>query len=150
VKRKEHQYYRNKAVATIWPWIQLVDAIIFVAFMIYMPLRRGFLLVCDRFVHDVLVDLMADTESSDLHEKTVGRLILRLVPQSSLVFLLDVDETIVLMRKNDIPSLEYLRKRRRLYRLIASHLNLPIIDCSQPLDIVHAALITSMRQAWPS
>lgn len=146
----EHRYYRNKAVATIWPWIQLVDAVILLAFMVYIPIMRGSVLVCDRFLHDLLVDLMADTDSDDLHERMVGRLMLRLVPQGSLVFMLDVDEPTILMRKSDIPSMQYLRRRRQLYRLIASYLDLPSVDCSQPVDVVHTALTKYICQASPS
>jgi thymidylate kinase len=145
----EHRYYRNKAVATIWPWIQLVDAVIVLAFMVYIPIMRGSVLVCDRYVHDLLVDLMADTGNSDLHIRMVGRLMLKLVPRGSLTFVLDADEDTILKRKSDIPSMQYLRRRRQLYRLIANYLDLPSVNCSQPFDAVHTALVRLIRQvSW--
>jgi thymidylate kinase len=147
VRWTEHHYYRNKAVATVWPWIQLMDAVIVIAFTVYIPLVRGFVLVCDRYVHDLLVDLMADTGSSDLHKRMVGRLMLKLVPQGSLEFLLDADESTILKRKSDVPSMQYLRRRRQLYREIASYLNLPSVDSSQPFDAVQTALTKLIRQA---
>jgi thymidylate kinase len=143
----EHRYYKNKAVAAIWPWIQLMDAVIVIAFVVYIPLMRGSVLVSDRYVHDLLVDLMADTGSSDLHKRMVGRLMLRLVPQGALKFVLDADESTILKRKSDIPSMHYLRRRRQLYREIASYLDLPSVDSSQPFDVVHTALTKFIRQA---
>jgi dTMP kinase len=140
----EHHYYRNRAVAAVWPWIQFFDAVIFVVLLVYIPMIGGVVQVCDRFLHDVMVDLMADTGSNTLYERMVGKLILHLVPRQSLVFVLDLDESIILTRKNDIPSVEYLRRRRELYRLLAAYLDLPILDCSKSFDDVHATLIRRM------
>jgi dTMP kinase len=143
----EHHYYRNRVVAAVWPWIQFFDAVISVVFLVYIPMMSGVVLVCDRFLHDLIIDLMVDTGSSTLHKRMVGKLILHLVPRQSLVFVLDVDESIILMRKNDIPSMDYLRKRRKLYRLLAAYLDLPLLDCSQPFDVVHNTLTKCMSLA---
>ena len=72
----EHQYYRNKSIAFLWPWVQLIDALIFVTLRIYIPLKRRYLLVLDRFVHDILVDIMVDVNDPNLHKSFVGQLML--------------------------------------------------------------------------
>jgi thymidylate kinase len=141
----EHRYYKNKPIALIWPWIQLSDLIVFVGLRVYVPLWRGFTVVCDRFVHDILVEIMADVSDNKLYDKLVGRLILGLKPRSAAVFLLDVDEKTSLRRKQDIPNLTYLTRRRNSYQLITHHLGVPIVDAEQPFICVHKHLVEQIN-----
>jgi thymidylate kinase len=141
----EHQYYKNKPIALIWPWIQFLDVAIFVVLWVYVPLMVGFTVVCDRFVPDILVELMIDVKDDKLHEKLVGRLILRMKPQSAIVFLLDVNEAIASRRKLDIPNLRYLTCRRNNYRKISHYLGIPSVDAEQPFIRVHQHIIKQIE-----
>jgi len=145
----EHHYYKNKAIATMWPWIRLVDLMIFTLLRVYIALWQGFIVVCDRFVHDTLVETMVDTHSFNLHRKLVGRLILRLKPQCAEVFLLDIDEATALRRKKDIPHSGYLSLRRKSYRLIAAALRIPIVDTEMPYVLVHRNLVKRLAGRNP-
>jgi len=139
----EHQYYRNKPIALIWPWVQFLDLIFFVVLKVYVPLLLEFTVVCDRFVYDILVEIMADVNDNELFHKLIGRLILRLKPRSAVVFLMDVDEMIAFRRKCDVPNLRYLTRRRNDFRLIAEHQNIPIVNADQPFLSVHNDIITN-------
>lgn len=141
----EHQYHRNGPIALIWPWVQFLDLAIFVTLRVYIWLWQGFTVVCDRFIYDALVELMADTGDERLHEKLVGRLILKLKPKLNMVFLLDVDETVAFRRKLDLPNLSYLVRRRRNYYLIANHLHIPIINAERPFYLVHKEIIKQLE-----
>jgi thymidylate kinase len=141
----EHQYYRNKPVALIWPWVQFLDLAFFVFLRVYGPLKIGFTVVCDRFTHDSLVELMVDVRDEKLDEKLVGQLMLKLKPESSKVFLLDVNESFAFRRKLDLPNLNYLVQRKRKYYSIANHLHIPIIDAERPLLVVHKEIINRLE-----
>jgi len=136
----EHHYYR-KPISLLWPWIQLVDLVFFILARIYIPIRFGYLVVCDRFVHDVLVDVMVDIADKNLHRKKSGRLMLSLVPQDTVVCVLDTNERIAFGKKSDIPSLSYLIIRRECYRLIAADLEIPLIEASESFDLVHRRIL---------
>lgn len=143
-KRVKHHYHRNKPIALIWPWIQLVDLLFLAALRIYI-LSLFFFVVCDRYIHDVLVDIMVDTNNRQLHKKLVGRLMLRLIRRSAKVLLLDVDEMIALQRKNDIANFEYLSVRRELYHTIATYLKIPVIDGGQGFSLVYENIIKELK-----
>jgi thymidylate kinase len=141
----EHQYYRNKPVALIWPWVQFLDLALFVFLQVYVSLLFEYTVVCDRFVYDILVEIMADVNDNKLHHKLIGRLILRLKPRSAVVFLMDVDEMTAFRRRYDVPNLRYLTRRRNDFRLIAEHQNIPIINANQPFFLVHKEITQQLK-----
>lgn len=136
----EHRYYLNKPVALIFPWIQFLDLSVFVFSRVYLAVFLGFTVVCDRFVYDILSELMADVNDDTLDRRIIGRLILGLKPRHASVFLLDVDEVTALRRRPDVPNLRYLTKRRNNLRLIAEHVNIQVINANQPSLVVQKQL----------
>lgn len=136
----EHQYHLNKPVALISPWIQFLDLSFFVFVRVYLAVFLGFTVVCDRFVYDILAEIMADVNDDTLDRRIIGRLILGLKPKYAAVFLLDLDEVTALRRRRDVPNLKYLTKRRNNLRLIAEHLNIKIINANQPFLAVQKQL----------
>lgn len=141
---QEHQYYRNKALAFVWPWIQLLDLAVLVFTRVYLPVWRGITVVCDRFIYDTLVELMADTNDNKLYKKTVGKLILSLKPKFALVIRLNVNAQTAFDRKNDVPDVRFLRVRRNNYQIISSQLKLETVDAEQPFDAVHQKIMQNI------
>lgn len=142
----EHEYYRNRPLALMWPWIQLVDLTILIPFRVYIPLWRGYRLVCDRFIPDILVEIMTDIRDKKLYDKLVGRLILKTVPRFAKTILLDVDESIASRRKLDIPSLKYLAYRRSNYISLSDLLGIPVIDARQSFMTVHGRIMKEVEE----
>ena len=144
-KYSEHQYYKNKPVAMLWPWIQLLDLIVFVFVHVNVSNLLKTTVVCDRFVQDALVGIMDDIDDEELNLKLVGRTITRLQPRSSFVVLLDIDERTAMERKNDIPHAEYIFRRRKFYRLVATSLQIPIVNANKPFLAVNKELISKIE-----
>lgn len=141
----EHLYYK-RPIALIWPWIQLLDVLLFIATKIYIPLKRGYLLIADRFIHDILVDLMVDVNNPNLYKSFVGQLMLALMPAGAITFLFDVDEQTALQRKFDIPNPRYLTIRRKYYLSMAHYLKIVKINSSCPFSVTHECLLKSMKE----
>lgn len=140
----EHQYYKNKTISQMWPWVQFLDAVIFVNLRVKLLLLRGFTIVCDRFIPDILVELMIDVNNDKLYEELVGRLMLRLMPRSSLVIMLCVDEKTSWQRKDDVPELRYLSRRKKKYQLIGHSMRIPIVSAEGPIASVQGRLVYSV------
>ncbi len=114
-----HEFYRNLAVAKLWPWLFSIDMLMRSFVLVSIPLKMGYYVLCDRFVLDAMADLMEEVRDSHFPSALVGRVLFRCVPKESIIVLLDVEEEIAFMRKDDIPSLDYLRARRRYLLLLA-------------------------------
>lgn len=136
----EHHYHLNKPVALIFPWIQFLDLSFFVFLRVYLAVYLGFTVVCDRFVYDILAEIMADVDDNTLDHRIIGHLILRLTPRYASVFLLDLDDVTAFRRRRDVPNLKYLTRRRNNLRLIAEHVHIKVINANQPLFEVQRQL----------
>jgi thymidylate kinase len=143
---QEHQYYRNRALTLVWPWIQLFDLAVLVLSRVYLPVWRGTTVVCDRFIYDTLVELMADTDDRELYRKTAGKLILSLKPAFALIIRLNVKAQMAFERKNDVPDVRFLRVRRDNYEIIGRQFKIKTINAEQPFDFVHHEITESWVQ----
>jgi thymidylate kinase len=139
----EHKYYRNRLISRVWPWVQFLDVLVSVKrARIKLLLWRGFTVVCDRSIPDMLVELMVDVNDNDLHKKLVGQLMLRLMPRPLILISLDVNERTAWRRKDDVPEIECLSRRRNVYRLISRDLGIPTVDAEESIVSVQRRVIT--------
>jgi thymidylate kinase len=134
---QEHQYYQNKALVLIWPWIQLFDLSLIVFFRVYLPVWQGIIVVCDRFVPDTIVEVMTDIGDGNLISKTVGRLFAHLIPSFAVIIRLDVRAKTAFFRKTDVPDIRFLQIRRNNYDIISKRLCLSTLMAENSFDIVH-------------
>jgi thymidylate kinase len=128
-------YFTASAVRLAWVTLQFLDAWLFSLIRIRLPMAFGYVVICDRTIYDILVDLMIDTGDSEIINKPAGQLLLQLIPSSAGIFILDVDEWTAFRRKRDIPDLDYLRGRLHLYERLAKLFNLQMLQNAERDDI---------------
>jgi len=141
IKVSEYRFYTNKVFKTFWPFVSLIDSLLysFIFFHLCSISYKG-LTISDRSIVDTLVDIIADTQDCYFF-KHYGRYFLNLIPKNSVVVLLDVDEKTAIKRKKDVLNLRYLKKRRAIYRKLADRYKWVIINTNTDFDIVHQKLL---------
>lgn len=122
-----NRLFKNRLLAIAYQYLILFDYLCQTYIKVGLSLMRGKSVVCDRYVHDTIVDFAVDFNHSA--QKTKGRLktLLRFLPQPDLLFLMDVPEEISIQRKQDTP-LDVLAKRREVYLHIAEHDKIIVLD----------------------
>ena len=145
-KNTEHE---KKVIAKIRNYLLTIDMFIRSMLRVRIPIRMGYYILCDRFVPDTIVDMISEMENAHLFRSVLGRLLLALIPKQSIIVLLDVEESEAYRRKKDIPSLNYLRKRRRLYLALAHILKIPIIDGRKEPNKVHDEIVRKILSHYP-
>jgi thymidylate kinase len=107
----------------------IAEYILQITIKLTIPYRFGYSIICDRYIYDTIINdislyagLSVD-ETNDLLRKAWY-----FIPKPDIVFLLHVPEQVALQRKNDIPSLNYLRIRNKLYGEIASTQHFLFLD----------------------
>jgi dTMP kinase len=141
IRYAERNFYRNRALARLWPWLFTLDALIYSFLQIKARMTLGYTILCDRFIPDIIVDIMCETRDYQLSKRLVGRLLLSLVPKNSKLIVIDVVENIAYDRKNDIPNIDYLKERRKLYLTLAKTLRMPVINGERKPCKVHEDIL---------
>jgi len=141
VRYVERRFYMNRALARLWPWLFTLDTFIHSTFKIEARRILGYTILCDRFIPDIIVDLICETRDYQLPNRLVGRLLLSLIHKDSKLVIMDVDEVTAYNRKYDIPSIDYIKERRKLYLTLAKALGMPIINGKREVNKVHKDIL---------
>jgi len=127
---KEHSF-----LFTLYRYILLFDYFLQLLFKVRIPLMLGKNIVCDRYVYDtVITDLAVDMNLSSSEIKDLIKRFFYITPKPDLAFLIDLPEEIAFQRKDDTPSVEYLKERRKIYLDVGKEERMVILDGSKELD----------------
>ena len=138
------EFKRSFLLCHVLPWLMLVDAFLFSLVKIRLPLLLGYTVVVDRYIHDILVDIMLGTEQPYLHRKPVGQLFLKLVLRKSSVVLLDVDAEKLRVRRDDLRHDETLERHGKYYNRLAQDMGIPVVRSEYAEDEVHAKIVDAI------
>lgn len=111
-----------------------------------LPLLGARHVVCDRYVYDAVVGLAADLGYSERKIKaTIGGL-LRWLPLPDMIFLLDLPEEVAIKRKDDVPSVDFLEHRRRVYLSLAREHGMLVLDGTRDPGELEALIQDEVRR----
>lgn len=139
-----HGYWdfrKSRLLRRTLPWTMLLDAALAAVFNVYLPMRAGKIVVCERFVVDILVDLAVAFDDPGLHRRLPGRLYTRLLPQSSQVLVLDLDAETIRSRRHDLRSDMRLDAKLGIFRRIAADLKLPVVSSRLSIGEAHRRIL---------
>ena len=132
---KRNTTKKHTILAKLYQHLLLFDYFIQILFKIKLPLLFGKNIVCDRYIYDTIVtDLTVDFNYSKEEVKNSLNKILSLFPTPGVTFLVDLPEEMAYQRKNDIPSIEYLKERRKMYLYVGKECNMVILDGTKKLE----------------
>lgn len=107
----------------------MADYLLQILVKVGLPTLRGRNVICDRYVYDTLInDLAIDFSYSRQRLDTALDWWMRVLPKPCLVVLVDVPEEVAYHRKSDIPSIDYVKERRPLYKHMAQRLGMFVLD----------------------
>jgi thymidylate kinase len=92
---------------------------------IRLPLLLGRIIVCDRYVYDIIMDLMY----SDLYSFQWYSLLIRTVPKPDIAFFLDADAEVICSRRSNF-SINTMRRKRKVYSRFAQIFGFHIFNTS--------------------
>jgi dTMP kinase len=128
---------RNSIVRILWSITTCIEHLVQINWSIRRKLQNGNVIVCDRYLWDSIID-MAVLNHKNPEYLTGGlyRFITKLVPTPTSTFLIDIAPEEAFQRKNDIPSIDYVKIRADFYRYLAHHVTMNVINgCSDIASI---------------
>ena len=125
---------RSSAAAGAYRKLVLLDYILQTRWRVGRPHKRGRWVVCDRYIHDLAVDLIVGTGYPVSKVLSLVERFLRYAPKPDLIFLMDAPEELAFARKDDTPSLQYLKEARAAYFDLARTCRMHVLDSSRPMQ----------------
>ena len=120
------------------PWLRayyallVADYVRHVLVAVSFRLWRGHNVIADRYAFDVAVSVGIKLGWDERQMvRTVERL-LRILPEPSFLFYLDVPAQVALERKDDVPSLDFLLARQAIYERLAERYGMIRLDGTAP------------------
>jgi hypothetical protein len=106
--------------------------------------KKGTLLICDRYYHDLLVDPKRYRYGAPLW---TARLIGKLMPQPRLWILLNAPAEVLQARKQEVAAEETARQCKAYLDFVRTRRKHVVVDSSQPLDKVIADAERAINEA---
>lgn len=135
-------FQSNWLMRRAWTDLSLFEHALEIDRAVWPHLWRRRAVVCDRYIYKSIVNLAV------LFDLPLSRLpgllrhpALRLAPQPTIYFLLDVPASVGFARKIDVPSIEYVERRVPIYRALADLAGMAVVDATQSPEVIH-------RQVW--
>lgn len=126
-----HDFHRSRLIAFLVQYLHFVDT--FFAYMIKVRLPLKFtndVILCDKFVYDILADFMVETRDISLMDKRITKLFLKLIPKDMQVISFSVDKDEIIRRKPEVlVDDEDYDYKYKVYQLMMQRFSLsPIIN----------------------
>ena len=124
-----HDFHRSRVISWLFVLFQYLDALRVKHFKI-LPRIKGEkdVLILDRYVYDILVDVMVDTGLDSLRESRIGEAFLRLLPTGTRLILVNRELDKVLDARPEGRVDQNFIKRYQHYQIFSSQKNIRTID----------------------
>lgn len=142
----KRRIFKNRFLSIVYQSFLLFDYSFQIFLKVKIPLMLGKNIICDRYIYDtVCTDLAIDLNYSDDKIVNILKKCLYLFPKPDMTFLIDVSEEVAYGRKDDVPSVDYLKDRRNIYLEIGRVYEMIILDGTKDLtelkDVVENKVI---------
>jgi len=143
VRPQKEKLLKNPVIRWLWLAIFLIDYGLQILIKVRLKRLYRSIIVSDRMFYDSIIDQSINLGSmQELLLNNLESLLMRMIfPVPDIVIYIDCPPEIAFLRKPDVPDLEYLEERRKLYRLLADKYNWLKIDGALPVkkiaSIIH-------------
>jgi thymidylate kinase len=131
---------RSRLLQLFLPWTLFFDAALAAVVKIYLPLGLGQTVVCERFVLDMLADLMVAFNDPNLHRRLPGRLYPYLLPRQAAMVMLDLDAATIRARRPDLQADRRLEARLEAFRRLAADQKLTLVSSQLSVTAVEQSI----------
>jgi thymidylate kinase len=124
-----HDFHKSSVIAYLVQYIHFIDTCYAYISKVWFPLKfTDDIILCDRFIYDILADFIVETRDLNLLNKFITKLFILILPKNVPVIFLTVDKDEIIKRKPEvlIDDEDYDLKYKA-YELIKNKFSLNII-----------------------
>ena len=125
------ELFRQPAARRLWPWLILADLTWTYLRKVHLPLWRGRVVVCDRYVPDALAEMGGRLDRPRIGETLAGRLLRGLNPRPRRAYYLELDANAARRRQSSEVqqgTLELAERQVAVYNRLLERNDLHAVD----------------------
>jgi dTMP kinase len=119
---------RHPILSGIYAAVWIIDYTLQMYFRVLLRLLVGKTVIADRYIYDQALNISLATGWSERAIYRMTGILAFLTPNPDAVILVDTPEEVCWARKDDVPSIEYLRERRSVYLAMAERYGFHVLD----------------------
>ena len=131
---KRRAINKHPSLVSLYRRILLIDYSLQLLFKLLLPKMFNRTIICDRYVFDTVINDIPREDNKFSGIKSLLGTCFSIAPKPDLLFVIDVPEKIAFSRKDDTPSVEYLKERRGIYLRIAKEYGAILLDGTKSLE----------------
>jgi GT2 family glycosyltransferase/thymidylate kinase len=138
--------YPNTLIREIWSVIEFLSLLPLIIFKVWLPYLLGYKIVCDRYVIDSAVHIALTTKDMNFPDGFLGSLLLKTIPNNSVIIFLDAELSTVLERRPDVEySIDEIKNEMRLYKKFKRKVKtFPFDSTTQSAEKIQKKVIDSL------
>ena len=130
-----HHFYRNKVLAHFFVVFQLFDTFLaYLRFIFFNLNKKNMVLIIDRYVYDILIDLIIDTRILNLQENLYGKLFIKLIPFKSKNILLHRNQELLFRARPENKYDKNFNRKFELYKKLSKNKTIIEINNNKNLN----------------
>ena len=134
-KKRKGTLFKSTLIQKMWIYVAILDYYVKLSSQIYLPLYRGKVVICDRYVPDMVADFAANFDYNNHKIRELLRNpLLKLFPMPDKSFYIKIPASLGYKRKSDGTSLEYLLDREKIYDFLAKEMNMFVVDGTRDIE----------------
>ncbi len=140
-----HHFYRSKIISWLYVVLRGIDTWFDALFRVYIPARiLGKTIICDRYIFDVLIDLIVDTHRSGMWNGILVRCLVILLPKESRILLIERDQSEIIACRDELRLSKTFRYRSGLYKELSNHFLVTVIKNDDDVKKVYMRLVNTI------
>lgn len=130
-----HEFHRSRVISWLFVLFQYLDALRVKLTRVMPRLRHErSVVILDRFVYDIIIDLMVDTGIDNLDSTRIGRALIGLLPKGTVVLPLARDREALLQARPESRQDRNFSRRLQLYERLMAREQLQMLQNNSSLD----------------
>jgi thymidylate kinase len=130
-----HDFHRSRVISWLFIGLTFVDTFFATVLRVYMPALFGkSIVICDRWIIDILIDLQIDTGIDLTQKRLTSSAFMMLIPNFAQCFIVMRSAELVRTSREENLFDRNFEKRLRLYKAHASCSRVTVIENSGTID----------------
>jgi dTMP kinase len=131
---------------SMYQYLVLLDYTGQLFYKVWLPKKLGNTIICDRYIYDTVLAFSIEFGYDDKKFSRLFDFFYRLSPKPDVFFIINIPLEVAFSRKNDIPSVDFLRKPDIMYKDLGKKLNAKQLDGTRNIEQLNALVLEEIHK----